>query len=66
VLLPYRPPYDWEAMIHFLRGRAITGMEVVTAESFSRVVSLGDSTGSITVSHAPEQSALRVVVRSRS
>jgi AraC family transcriptional regulator of adaptative response / DNA-3-methyladenine glycosylase II len=63
LLLPYRPPYDWASMIRFLQVRAIAGLEVVANESYSRVIEIDDVTGSITVSHAPEQSALRVVVR---
>jgi AraC family transcriptional regulator of adaptative response / DNA-3-methyladenine glycosylase II len=63
LLLPYRPPYDWAAMIRFLQVRAIAGLEVVTNDSYSRVIELDDVTGSITVSHAPAQSALRVIVR---
>jgi AraC family transcriptional regulator, regulatory protein of adaptative response / DNA-3-methyladenine glycosylase II len=63
LLLPYRPPYDWDAMIHFLEGRAIAGVEVVTKDSYSRIIELGGVTGSIIVTHVPEQSALRVVVR---
>jgi len=63
LLLPYRPPYDWEAMIRFLKAREIVGLEVVTPESYSRVIELDDAVGSITVTHAPEQSALRVAVR---
>ena len=62
-LLPYRPPYDWAAMIRFLEARAIAGLEVVTTDSYSRVIELDDVSGSITVAHAPEQSALRVTVR---
>jgi AraC family transcriptional regulator, regulatory protein of adaptative response / DNA-3-methyladenine glycosylase II len=63
LLLPYRPPYDWEAMIRFLKARAIAGVESVTEDSYSRVIEIDEATGSITVSHAPDQSALRVVVR---
>lgn len=63
LLLPYRPPYDWTTMIRFLEARAIAGLEAVSEKSYSRVIELGDVTGSITVSHAPEQSALRVAVR---
>ncbi len=63
LLLPYRPPYDWEAMICFLQVRAITGVEVVTSDRYSRVIELGDAVGTIHVTHAPEQSALRVAVR---
>ncbi len=63
LLLPYRPPYDWDSMIRFLKTREIAGLEVVTNESYSRVIEFGDAAGSITVAHAPEQSALRVAVR---
>jgi AraC family transcriptional regulator of adaptative response / DNA-3-methyladenine glycosylase II len=63
LLLPYRPPYDWSTMIQFLKARAIEGLEVVADEQYSRVIQIGDLTGSIVVAHAPQQSALRVIVR---
>jgi AraC family transcriptional regulator, regulatory protein of adaptative response / DNA-3-methyladenine glycosylase II len=63
LLLPYRPPYDWETMIRFLRARAITGLEMVSHDSYSRVIELSGVSGTITVSHEPIQSSLRVVVR---
>ena len=63
LLLPYRPPYDWAAMIRFLEARAIAGLEVVTKDSYSRVIELGDVAGSITVVHVPDQSALRMALR---
>ncbi len=63
LLLPYRPPYDWVAMLQFLRARAIKGVETVTEETYSRVIELDKVAGSITVAHAPEQAALRVTVR---
>jgi AraC family transcriptional regulator of adaptative response / DNA-3-methyladenine glycosylase II len=50
-------------MIRFLKIRAIAGVEAVTNDSYSRVIEIGDAVGSITVTHAPRQSALRVVVR---
>jgi AraC family transcriptional regulator of adaptative response / DNA-3-methyladenine glycosylase II len=63
ILLPYRPPFDWSAMMDFLAARAITGLEVVTKDSYSRVVELGDVVGSIHVTHALEHSSLQVTVR---
>jgi AraC family transcriptional regulator of adaptative response / DNA-3-methyladenine glycosylase II len=63
LLLPYRAPYDWDAMIRFLKARAIAGVETVTEAGYSRIIEIGDVTGSIVVTHAPDQSALRVVVR---
>ncbi|MBU2824504.1 helix-turn-helix domain-containing protein, partial [Acidithiobacillus ferrooxidans] len=34
--LPFTPPYDWEAMIDFLAGRAIPGVEAVDAGKYAR------------------------------
>ncbi|KAB8188908.1 helix-turn-helix domain-containing protein [Lysobacter maris] len=36
--LGYRPPYDLEAMLDFLRGRALPGVEVVDAHGYQRVI----------------------------
>ncbi|RDZ29630.1 DNA-3-methyladenine glycosylase 2 [Lysobacter silvisoli] len=36
--LGYRPPYDFAAMLDFLRGRALPGVEVVDAHSYARVI----------------------------
>jgi AraC family transcriptional regulator of adaptative response / DNA-3-methyladenine glycosylase II len=63
LLLSYRPPYDWDTMLRFLRVRALPGLEVVDQDSYSRVIELRNFTGSITISHAPAKSALRATVR---
>lgn len=63
LLLPYRPPYDWEAILQFLAARAIAGVESVTPDCYARVIEVGGQVGSIHVSQAPGQPALRVVVR---
>jgi AraC family transcriptional regulator of adaptative response / DNA-3-methyladenine glycosylase II len=63
ILLSYRPPYDWASMIGFLQARAVEGVEVVTADSYRRVITFDGAIGSIEVTHAPEQSALSVTVR---
>lgn len=36
--LGYRPPYDFAAMLDFLRGRALPGVEVVDDASYARVI----------------------------
>jgi AraC family transcriptional regulator of adaptative response / DNA-3-methyladenine glycosylase II len=36
--LAYRPPYDWEGLIGFLEGRAIPGVEEVTATAYRRTI----------------------------
>jgi AraC family transcriptional regulator of adaptative response / DNA-3-methyladenine glycosylase II len=39
--LGYRPPYDFAAMLAFLRGRALPGVEAIDDTGYSRVVSMG-------------------------
>ena len=34
--LNYRPPYDWDAFLNFVRYRAIAGLEAVDEESYRR------------------------------
>jgi AraC family transcriptional regulator of adaptative response / DNA-3-methyladenine glycosylase II len=63
ILLPYKPPYDWEAMLGFLKARAISGLEEVTDECYSRVIEVDELTGSIHITHAPQYSSLQVTVR---
>jgi AraC family transcriptional regulator of adaptative response / DNA-3-methyladenine glycosylase II len=43
--LSYRPPFDWRAMLDYLRMRAIPGVEHVTQDCYSRTIMLnGDAT----------------------
>ena len=46
--LAYRPPYDLEAMLAFLRARAIDGVEVVSAQAYRRTLAIEHES----VSHA--------------
>jgi AraC family transcriptional regulator of adaptative response / DNA-3-methyladenine glycosylase II len=50
-------------MIRFLQARAIAGLEVVSSDSYSRVIELDGAIGCITITHVPARSALRVIVR---
>ncbi len=58
--LSYRPPYDWEEILKFLRARMVRNVEFVTAESYARTVRLGKRTGWIKVAHLPEKHGLVV------
>lgn len=49
LLLRYRPPYDWSAMLDFLRVRAIPGIERVTANSYTRTIGLDGAQGTVRV-----------------
>jgi AraC family transcriptional regulator of adaptative response / DNA-3-methyladenine glycosylase II len=50
--LSYRPPYDWNSMLAFLRARALEGIEHVTDTSYARTVQLRDAKGWIRVTHS--------------
>lgn len=50
--LEYRPPFAWEALLEFLRARAIGGVETVTGGEYARTVRIGEDTGTIRVRHA--------------
>jgi AraC family transcriptional regulator of adaptative response / DNA-3-methyladenine glycosylase II len=49
--LPLRPPYDAEGLFGFLASRAVAGVEVATADSYSRTLRL--PLGAATVSLRP-------------
>ena len=62
--LGYRPPYDFAAMLDFLRGRALPGVEAVDATSYSRVIGSVEAPGWLRVSQwparHPDQHALKL------
>lgn len=49
IKLSYRSPFDGKALLRFLRARAIPGVEQVEESSYSRTISLGDTSGIIRV-----------------
>ncbi|TWT17856.1 DNA-3-methyladenine glycosylase 2 family protein [Luteimonas marina] len=52
--LHYRPPYDFAAMLDFLRGRALPGVEAVDAQAYLRVVGDAAAPGWLRVSAWPD------------
>ncbi len=62
VLLPYRAPYDWAAMLSFLESRAIPGVEAVRENAYWRTIQIGNQTGFVAVSHVPGNRALRASI----
>lgn len=60
LLLSYRPPYNWAALLSFLSLRALKGVESVNKQSYARTVRLGAHTGWIRVIQVPEKSGLSV------
>lgn len=49
IRMPYRSPYDWEAMIAFLTARAIPGVESVQGGSYARTLVVGQARGVVMV-----------------
>jgi AraC family transcriptional regulator of adaptative response / DNA-3-methyladenine glycosylase II len=67
--LAYRPPYAWDALLDYLRGRAMPGLEAVEIDAdtgkpsaYMRSVRLHGKTGWIKVSHLPERAQLALQV----
>jgi AraC family transcriptional regulator, regulatory protein of adaptative response / DNA-3-methyladenine glycosylase II len=62
VLLRYRPPYDWPAMLSHLSARAIPGVETVVADRYVRTIEIDGIRGTVQVQHA-DRAALSARIR---
>jgi AraC family transcriptional regulator of adaptative response / DNA-3-methyladenine glycosylase II len=49
VRLPYKPPYDWDAIIRFLSDRAIPGVELVEPKRYARTLQVDGACGVVIV-----------------
>jgi AraC family transcriptional regulator, regulatory protein of adaptative response / DNA-3-methyladenine glycosylase II len=56
----YRPPLDWQALLSYLAGRAIAGVETVEGDRYFRTVRLGQQQGWLSVEPLEGKDALRV------
>ena len=63
VRLRYRPPYDWPAMLSFLRARTVEGVERVDGEIYCRTVLLDGRVGTVEITHLPEHESLGATIR---
>ena len=61
--LAYRPPYDWEAVLTFLKARATPGIESVEASHYRRTITIDGAHGAIDVSRLEPGAALCLEVR---
>jgi AraC family transcriptional regulator of adaptative response / DNA-3-methyladenine glycosylase II len=61
--LAYRPPYDWDSVLEFLKARAIPGVELVDGLRYRRTIQVDGKTGLVDVSHLESRSALALEVR---
>lgn len=62
LLLSYEAPFDFAQMLAFMRDRALKGVELVTANSYSRTFRTAEAEGYFTVTDEPSQSALRLSI----
>jgi len=60
--LRFRPPFQWGALLAFLRPRATPGVEVVAGGCYRRTIALGGLRGSVEVSllEKPDELAVRI------
>ena len=56
--LPFRPPYNWNALMRFLAPRAIPGVEQVTPGTYARTIRIDNIAGRIEVSPVPKSNHL--------
>jgi AraC family transcriptional regulator of adaptative response / DNA-3-methyladenine glycosylase II len=63
VRLSYRPPYDWDAMLAFLRARSIDGVECINGDAYCRTVQQDGEAGTVEVIHLPERASLSAAIR---
>lgn len=66
--LAYRPPYDWESILHYLMKRAIPGVEAIAASGVSpayvRSVRIGAATGWMRITHVHGKALLQLEISS--
>lgn len=60
--LAYRPPFDWQSLLEYLKARAMRGVEAVEHNRYLRTVAIGKHIGWIAVEPSAEKHALRVEV----
>lgn len=63
IKLAYRPPFDWNYALKFISTHQINGIEVVTAESYSRHFSIDNKDGYLTVKNLPEENRLELIIK---
>jgi len=63
VHLRYRPPFDWPALLSFLRARAIDGIEEVAGDIYRRTISIDGQVGTVEVGHRPDIRSLAAAIR---
>jgi len=58
--LAYRPPFDWQFMLNYLKARALRGVEAVEGDGYLRTVASGKHRGWLSVRAITDKAILRV------
>jgi len=61
--LPFRPPYDWSAMLDFLGAHAVPGVERVDARGYARTVATAKGDVVLSVTMLVDANALELRLR---
>jgi AraC family transcriptional regulator of adaptative response / DNA-3-methyladenine glycosylase II len=61
--LPFRPPFDWDALAGYLAFRAIPGVECVTPDRYTRTLRLDEAVGIVSVEPVPGENHLVAKLR---
>ena len=61
VRLSYRPPYDWAAMLGFLKARAIAGVEWIIGDVYCRTVQQDGLTGTVEIGQGQRTTHAQIV-----
>jgi DNA-3-methyladenine glycosylase II len=62
MLLPYTPPFDWEAVLAVFRAHQVPHLESVDDVAYERVVTMKSGTGWFRVEHDAERHSVRLSV----
>ena len=66
VYLSYKPPYDWDSLLYFLKMREVKDMEIITDKTYTRAISVQGKNetfeGYIKVENKEDKNALKVGV----
>lgn len=62
VSLPYRPPYDFEALLNFYHTHKIGNLETFEPGKMTRVISFDGKVGQVSVSHDPQRFSIVVEI----
>ena len=62
ITLSFRPPFDWQSMLAFLKFRSISGVEAVTDDSYARTICVAGVAGDFSVRFSQDSNQVVVMI----